>query len=76
MGRRPFPSSYHTLPPKNPEPCCRRTRSSRLDALGAACFKNAKQNTKHQKHQTAPPLKYETSITMFFILPPPGHYVT
>jgi hypothetical protein len=20
MGRRPFPSSYHTLPPKNPEP--------------------------------------------------------
>jgi hypothetical protein len=47
--------------------CCRRTRSSRLDALGAACFKNAKQNTKHQKHQTAPPLKYETSITMFFL---------
>ena len=20
MGRRPFPSSYHTLPPQNPEP--------------------------------------------------------
>jgi hypothetical protein len=37
-----------------------------LDALGAACFKNAKHQTPKTPNS---PTSYETSIFMFFLLP-------